>query len=493
MGLNDWRKLVLELNPSWRNKVKPSSLVAKFADYYVDWGGGHMLPSQTQFLNRAYSKRRNGDWVYKTIADNEPRQNGKSKKLEAPILTKLYAYNEDIFYTAHELDMVQNMFQIIWNDIQRNPTLASRVKNHSGTSGKEFITLTTGGTIRFRCRKNGLSGMGGTKDTVIFDEAQELTAEYESMVNKVLRTKPNAQIIYCGTPFLPASGGDTFNLLLERAKEDDTVFAVRYGVDDENCDVEDKALWKLTNPLYPDVINDSSFTDDLALARQSGEEGLRDFRIQDLGLWWKDKIPPAIPVALWESSTIPDMPTDSHTNVVAIVNDPTTSTIGMSIAAYNAKVEDGKNEVEAHQYVIGDIKAERSGMDNWSWIAEAIDNLSRDTIVLTDLGGLDKPITDMLNDSLSQRPSIVKFNGPEFLASQQGFLDLLQSGKFKNLGNPSLNDEVHNAQKSQSGNGWKFTPIRPEHTLVGLKALTMATWYRSVTQVKERVPVVVYS
>lgn len=468
--------MTLIVNPNWRRPVKPRTDEAKVGAWYVDWGenGSTIHPSQVRFLNEAFARKRNGDYRYQIIADNMPRQNGKSKKNESPIMSKTIGYGEDVYYTAQDLPMCGNMFRLVYNDILKSSELRQMVKGKSGFSGKEYIDFKNGGSVRFACRKNGLTGMGGTKDCVIFDEAQELTAEYESMIMKVLRTKQNYQLIYTGTPFLPASGGDTFDKLLERAKTDDTVYAVRYGVDDENCDVEDKTLWKLTNPLYPDIITDKSFETDLKQARQRGEEGLRDFRIQDLGLWWKDAIPPAIPAQLWEAS-VSDAPNDSGTNVHALAFDPQTTMLALAVASYS---EDG-------DYVMGEVIEEEASRDSWDWIIDRSKKWGRDTPLVIDLGGLEKPILDML-DEHRRYLDVVKLNGQEFLASQQGFMNLLEDGKFRHPDNPYLAAEVRNAQKTDSGNGWKFTQIRPDTQVVGLKALSMAAWYRSVTKVKER-------
>jgi hypothetical protein len=476
--------LVLKLNPNWRSKVKAQSWVAKYGEAYGYWnnGTGDMLPFQYHALNEMYAQKRNKEWKYNIVGMNMPRQNGKTEMLKPRIIQGLYQNHEDIFYTAQEGQLAHDMFEFVYAAITHYPELAAEVAKVSTSVGKESIILSTGGSIYFRSRKNGMAGLGGSKDCVIFDEAQELRSDFESMVMRVEKARPNAQLIYVGTPFLSNSEGDTFNGLIERAKEDDTVFIVRYGVDDENADVNDERLWKLTNPLYPDIIRKRAFTDEIASAMQHGEEGLRDFRVQDLGLWWKDSIPPAIPKQLWEDSVM-DLANDKDTNVACVVNDPTTQTIAMSIASYNTTIINGTETIEAGKYITGDIYEERSGMDSWQWVADKIGSMPRNTTVLLDLGGLDAPIRDIL----PRNANIAKnWNGQEFLASQQGFLKLITSGIFKHPDSPMVAEEVHNAQREQSGNLWKFSPIRTENTIAGLKALSMAAWYRHTMQVKKK-------
>ena len=84
--------------------------------------------------------------------------------------------------------------------------------------------------------------------------------------------------------------------------------------------------------------------------------------------------------------------------------------------------------------------------------------------------------------------NVIQLSGTEFLASQQGFLDLLNEGRFKHTNNPQLTAEVQNAQKLKSGSNdqWKFASIRKTETTAGLKGVSIAAWYRGVNSPKER-------
>lgn len=478
--------VVYVLNPKWRNPVKPKSDVAKFAEAYIDWGDGSILPSQVHFFNEAYATKRNGLWKYNRVAENAPRQNAKTKKQTPAILYFMYVKHLDVFVSAHEISAVHKIFDDVYSTIVKNPELNAELGRYASSYGKEYIELTTGGSVTFRSRKNSQAGMGGTYSVVIFDEAQELKAEYDSMVTKTLKTKKNRLIIYLGTPFLPTSTGDVFKSILDGAEDDPSMFAVRYGTDDENADVHDKKLWALTNPLYPDVIPDASFESDIATANQNGAEGLRDFRIQNLGLWWKDKVPPAIPMDLWNAAS-KDVPNDPMTNVCAIVFDPACGRIALSLASCSAEMVDGTVSHSKGEYIVGEIIGERSQNTSWKWISETVGSMPRDTTIILDAGGLNKPIEKMLPMSME----IVKLTGPEFLSSQQGFYDLLENGRFKHTNQPDLMSEVRNSQKVQSGDQWKFASIDKSKSISGLKALAEAAWYRAVNEPVDTAPQVI--
>ena len=97
---------------------------------------------------------------------------------------------------------------------------------------------------------------------------------------------------------------------------------------------------------------------------------------------------------------------------------------------------------------------------------------------------MNNPIREILPKGVN----VVQLTGNEFLASQQGFIDLLNEGRFKHTDNVQLTEETRNAQKTKSGDMWKFAPIRQQQTISGLKAVSEAAWYRSVNKPRERHP-----
>lgn len=455
---------------------------------YVRWGEGSMLPSQTRFLNEAYAKDRKGNWKYSIVAENAPRQNSKTKKLTPFLLECMYVQHLNVFVSSFESNASRKILEDVLETINKNPELKAELSGYGTTDGKMHIDLSTGGQLILRSRKNNKAGMGGTYPVVVMDEAQELTSDYNFMVTQTMKTYKNSLIVYLGTPFLPTSTGDCFDTILESAKNDPKTFAVRYGIDNENVDITDKKLWKLTNPLYPDVIPDSAFQKDIDTARQRGDSGIIDLKIQDFGLWWKDRVPPAISSELWNASSM-EVETDPDTTVCSVVFDPSTARIAVALAQFSTKFSTGVDEFEEHQFIAGEILGERPQHESWTWISDTLGKAPRDTIVILDTGGLTKPIERILPSNLYT----VQLSGAEFLASQQGFMDVLENGRFKHTDQPELMAEVKNLQKIPSGATWKFAPINQARSIAGFKALCEAVWYRSVNQSENRsVPAVVY-
>ena len=127
---------------------------------------------------------------------------------------------------------------------------------------------------------------------------------------------------------------------------------------------------------------------------------------------------------------------------------------------------------------------ERPTTESWQWVSDELKTRPRKTTLILDAGGLNNPIRDMLPRGLN----VIQLTGTEFLASQQGFLDLLNEGRFKHTNNPQLTAEVQNAHKLKSGSDdqWLFAQILKYETTDVLKGVSIAAWYRGVNRPKER-------
>ena len=121
-----------------------------------------------------------------------PRQNGKNALLEVRELYGIVCMGEHILHTAHEVKTARKAFNRLASFFEnglKHPELAAMVASIRRTNGQEAIELwaldpdtlepipgEVGGTVEFSARSRG-AARGFTVDTVVFDEAQELTDE----------------------------------------------------------------------------------------------------------------------------------------------------------------------------------------------------------------------------------------------------------------------------------------------------------------------------
>ena len=153
-----------------------------------------------------------------------PRQNGKNALLEVRELYGLVCMGEKILHTAHEVKTARQAFNrlaIFFSNEHQYPELAKMVVAIRKTNGQEEIELTNGGSVKFSSRSNG-ANRGFTVDSVIFDEAQELTDEQLNALLPTLSASPsgNRQFIYTGTPPTPSARGEVFRRVRQSALQE---------------------------------------------------------------------------------------------------------------------------------------------------------------------------------------------------------------------------------------------------------------------------------
>ena len=169
--------------------------------------GGHALDESQQFtLRAALGERADGSWAASTVADFEPRQNGKNDTINARELAGLILFGEKlIIHTAHEFPTANESFLRLvavfeaWGDLRRK---VARIRYANGEQG---IELLSGQRLKYRARTGG-SGRGFAKaDLIVYDEAQHLGREHIAASGPAKLANPNSQTWYAGSGGLSTS------------------------------------------------------------------------------------------------------------------------------------------------------------------------------------------------------------------------------------------------------------------------------------------------
>ena len=228
-----------------------------------------------------------------------PRQNGKNAIIEVRELYGLVATGEKFLHTAHEVRTARKAFLRLaaYFDDPRYPELSSMVVSIRRTNGQEGIYLSNGGTIEFSARSRG-AARGFTVDTVVFDEAQELTDEQVEAMMSTMAAAPSGvrQLIYTGTPPAPNSPGTVFSRVRQSAIEQtDKHLAWHEWSAEEIGDVTDRKRWYATNPALG-VRLDEEFTE--AEMNTLTPDG---FARERLGWWEKHALSNLVSAEEWDS------------------------------------------------------------------------------------------------------------------------------------------------------------------------------------------------
>lgn len=331
-----------------------------------------------------------GKWVHRRNGEMKPRQNGKTVLLETriefgilgvPAILKARgkkARGERILYSAHDYSTVTQLFdrlrELFGNqahDPEANyPELNAKVKMVRKATGKEAIFFTNGGVIYLTTRtKNAKRGF--TVDTIICDEAQELTDVHLKAILSTASSAPlgNPQYIFVGTPSGPESSGTMFATmhyaLKEHPEEEKSISWSEWSVCDlvesGYGDLHDKDIWYRTNPALGVRIEEETVESELGT--YSTELA---FAQERLGYWLpKEKAAKAvISEDAWKACEIPieQAPKDGKIAYgVQFTSDGTLAALSAAIVT-----DDGPDYVE----LIDVMSAEYGNNQLAEWLAK---------------------------------------------------------------------------------------------------------------------------
>jgi len=211
-------------------------------------------PWQQLVLDGALGERPDGQWSAFEVGIVVPRQNGKGSILEARELAGLFLFGDRLMlHSAHEFKTAAEAFLRLLHLIENTPDLDRRVQRVRTSHGEEGIELKGGQRIRFVARSTG-SGRGFTGDTVILDEAYNLTGKAMSALLPTMAARSvtgNPQLWYTSTAPLPEAVSDVLRKLIKRGRSGDSDrLAYFEWSSDSDVDLDDPESWAAANPGF---------------------------------------------------------------------------------------------------------------------------------------------------------------------------------------------------------------------------------------------------
>lgn len=265
---------------------------------------GNPLDASQQFtLEVGLGTRADGTWAARTMADFEPRQNGKNDSCAARELHGLVNIGEQlILHTAHEAKTVNESFERFVAVLESWDDLRSKVKKIRFANGEKSVEMFTGGRLLYMTR-TGSAGRGFAEaDLVIYDEAQHLMAEQLASSAPTKLANPNSQSWYMGSGGLAHSAaawrlrkralrGDKgrFGYVEHTAEVVSLVGGKVHSIKPD--DIMDRHAWARANAAYGHRITDENF---LELYEELGPEL---FARECLNLWDMEA---GVDGAVWE-------------------------------------------------------------------------------------------------------------------------------------------------------------------------------------------------
>lgn len=431
-------------------------------------------PWQQFVFRNALGERAGGKWSASEVACFVPRQNGKGALIEARVLAGLFLFHEKlIVWTAHEYKTAQEGFLRIRELIRSAPEFNKLVKRYWEGSGEQGIELTTGQRLRFLARTKG-SGRGFSGDTVILDEAQELTLEQMKSLFSTLSAKPNPQVWYFGTP-----PGDP-TAWIYGVKADGESGKPRLAYFDWGLDLEidpsnpedvaklgDKDLWYQANPALGIRITEEFCEDELSRLKEG-------FASERLGIW-----PPR---ASGGAGTF----SDDLWKALADAKSPRPTDFAFAIEVNMARTHGAIVAVgpRADERMVATITEYRPGTDwiaaraaelkeKWNPVAIGLDIKGPAGSLLQDLA--DVGIEPPLNPDVPSRGDLASPNSQEAAAGWGQFVDMARQHLLVHLDEAPMNTAALGARTRPLAGGTTWERKGPVD-ISPLGAATVAYW-----------------
>ncbi|WP_288750604.1 terminase TerL endonuclease subunit [uncultured Corynebacterium sp.] len=431
-------------------------------------------PWQEGIVTAALARGAAGELVSRIVAVSVPRQNGKNGAIEILELGQMVLLGRRILHTAHEVKTGRKAFLRLLEFFESQPALGQMVKQIRRVNGQEAIFLTNGASCEFIARSKS-SGRGFSVDTLVMDEAQELSEEGLAALLPTVSASSEPQQIVTGTPPAPTDAhGEVFRRLHDSGHDgsDPSLFWAEWSAVSKpgelDIDPDDEALWFKANPALGKRI-----TIDAVRAERVAMDDAT-FRRERLGLWEQERTARVLPLEDWQACADANIRDDGQP--VAIGIDIAPGRDAASIAACGLTVE-GRPWL--------DVIENRRGTPNWlvprlNAILEKQPARAVLIDVLSPAGSLIEP--------LEAEGIKVSRIGSNIMAAAAGQLfDAVMSHDLRHLDQASLNLAAAAARKRKLGDAWAWNRSNEDADITPLVAATMALTGRTYGRAKRPV------
>ncbi|MCF8703292.1 terminase large subunit [Corynebacterium pseudokroppenstedtii] len=175
--------------------------------------GLKLLPWQQLVLRNALGERRGGGWEAFEVGLIVPRQNGKNVIVLARELAGLFLFDEEqIIHTAHKFKSAKSAYRDLKKLIESVPEFRDQVRSMPDSSDNTAIIMNDGRRCDFLARQSG-GGRGFSGDTVILDEAFQVSDELVSDLLPTLSGRSSPQVWYT------SSTGFDYSTVLKKVRK----------------------------------------------------------------------------------------------------------------------------------------------------------------------------------------------------------------------------------------------------------------------------------
>lgn len=461
---------ILHLPPGVVSLVAAEEVI-ELADAYRICDGHPLDESQRHTLRAGLGEREDGSWAAATVADFEPRQNGKNDTIAARELGGVILFGEElIIHTAHEAATATESFLRLlavfdaWDDLSR------RVMQVRKGKGDQAILFKTGQRLIYRARTGGSSRGFAKADLVVYDEAQHAQPEHVAASGPARLVNPNSQAWYSGSGGLSTSvvawrlrrralaGGDGRFAYVEHTAEDVTLDGDARIVSQRPANVLDPVVLAKANPAYGRRNQHETYES------LYGELGPELFGRECACIWDQEPseaAPPkwqVIPETGWKDCHRPH-----EIGALRFALDVDVNEKGQEWCSIGCS--DGR-----HLGVV-DVSDPQPGTD---WVVPAVAARASEVgEILIPRGPADKLIDPLERAGVEVR----RVTADEFVRASMAFVDAVSGGEVSHLDQPRLNRAAATVARKDIGDGaWRFSRRSSVGDVSPITAVMLARW-----------------
>jgi hypothetical protein len=429
--------------------------------------GLNLDPWQQLVLDYTLREREDGKWSAFEVGLCVPRQNGKSKIIEARILAGIMLFGEELVtYSAHEfktaLEIMRRLEQLLRNSGEKFMPTTSH-----GQEGFEMGTKKRQGQrVLFQSRTRA-GGLGLSGDCVILDEAMWLGDDAVGVLMPTMATRPNPQIWYAGSSVDQEMHpkGYVFSGIRKRGIDGGAprLCYLEWSPED-GADRADPRTWAAVNPSFGYRITEEYIADEFDAMKYTPKK----FDVMRLGIGdWPtlvDLLKPPIDIDEWISlaDSAPQL-VNQYPRVIGIDRAPVSKVWAICGAQYT-------NDGRAHLEI---------GLSQAGSLSEITEKLI-DIVTVADPAAL---VIDSRSTAAVLIPLLIEAgiepvttNQPELAIACEGLLEAAISRQISHSGQRILTDSAAAAVKKELPGGRFTWDSGGGGTIVQLMAATLAHW-----------------
>lgn len=452
------------VGPRFRNLPRAATSAGREANDLAQSAGLVLDPWQSETLEDALGERPDGSWAALEVGLIVPRQNGKGGVLEARELAGMFLFREKlILHSAHEFKTASEAFRRLLFLVQNTPDLDKRVHRVRTSHGEEGIELTTGERIRFVARSTG-SGRGFSGDTVILDEAYNLSSKAMAALFPTLSARPNPQIWYTSSAPLQDESSYVLRRFCRRGREGaDRVCYLEYSADPDS-DPGSPESWLQANPAMGIRISEEFIAQERSVL-------LDEFGRERLG-WWvdeEDATNRVIPLDAWLSCR------DEKSGPVGSVSFALDVSPDRSWASFGVAGDSGRGGTHV------ELVDRRPGTD---WVVVRAKELQdRWNSRLAVSSG--SPAASLIPELEATGVRVEEVSNQDHARACGLFYDGVIQGVIKHLGQSELDVAAGAADRRMLGDAWLWSRRASTGDISPIVAVTLAKWLQDQAEVPQ--------